>query len=106
MADYTTYTGNTQYRGYKLRTDVAEEGYNAETNETLMSWFLYIVNGSARFAAAPFTYKVTLDGSVRVNYSGSGVDTTDVPAYQPHFLASGYYTKRRWNSNNDCISNM
>lgn len=94
MADYTSYTGTTQYRGYQLRLDIVEGAYNAETNETLTSWFLYIVNGNSRFAAAPFSYKVTIDGSVRVNYSGSEVDTTDVAAHQPHFLASGYYTKK------------
>jgi len=98
------FEATTQYRGYKLRLDVDETSTSPSTNESTVTWTLYIVNGNARFAAAPFTYKVIIDGSQRVNYSGSGVDTTDVGYNQPHKLASGTYTIGHNNDGSKTIS--
>ena len=40
------YEAETQYRGYKLRLDVSESSYDTSSNTSVVSWTLYIVNGS------------------------------------------------------------
>lgn len=87
-----SYTGTTQYRGYTLRLDVSETSTSTTNNTSTVSWTLYIVNGSSRFAGASFQYTVTINGSKRADYSGYDVDTRDVDYGQPHKLASGTYT--------------
>lgn len=85
-----TYTGNTQYRGYKLRLDVSETSTSSTNNASTVSWTLYIVNGDSRFNSS-FSYSVVIDGSTRATYSGN-VNTTDVGYHEAHKLASGTYT--------------
>lgn len=87
-----SFTGVTQYRGYTLRLDVSESSYSTTGNTSLVSWALYIVNGNYRFASAPFSYTVVIDGSTRASYSGYDVNTTDVGYHEAHLLASGSYT--------------
>jgi len=87
-----SYGGETQYRGYTLRLDAWEDSYNVETNESVVRWDLYIVNGNSRFAGALFNYVVYIDGSKRAEYSGYDVDTTDVDYWQAHYLTGGSYT--------------
>ena len=86
------YEGTTQNYGYTLRLDVDETGTNPQTNESTVTWTLYIVNGNARFASAKFNYEVVINGSQRASYSGYDVNTTDVDYWQPHYLTSGTYT--------------
>lgn len=84
------FEAETQFRGYKLKLDVAEVSYDVDSNTSLVNWALYIVNGSYRFDAN-FAYAVRIDGSYRINTSGN-VNTTDVGYHQQHLLASGSYS--------------
>ena len=86
------FESETQYRGYKLRLDVWESGYSIGNNTSTVNWALYIINSNKRFAEAYFEYIVTIDGSLRANYSGYDVDTRDVGYHEGHLLANGSYT--------------